>query len=131
MRAVKSRGTISERRLAAVLKAIGIRVREHADELPGRPDFVNDRLRLAVFLDGDFWHGRDWFEFGEAPVNNRPYWLRKFEKNASRDARATRLLRRHGWSVVRIWESDLLRAPEEVRRRVDRMVSSRRRRLAG
>jgi DNA mismatch endonuclease (patch repair protein) len=75
---------------------------------------VNDRLRIAVFVDGDFWHGRWWRRGGKVPYANRSYWLGKFRRNRERDRQVDRRLRRHGWAVVRIWESELLSRPDAV-----------------
>lgn len=108
MRAVKGAGTSSERQLQQIILELGHSAREQATDLPGRPDFAIDKLRLAIFLDGDFWHGRDWLERGAAPERNRAYWISKFERNRARDRTADAHLRRSGWSVLRIWESDLL-----------------------
>jgi DNA mismatch endonuclease (patch repair protein) len=126
MRAVKSRGTSAETRLVRILDEIGAERRTHARDLPGQPDFVLDKFRIALFVDGDFWHGRPWLERGEAPIQNRAYWIAKFERNAERDARTSRLLRRHGWSVVRIWESELIGLPDAVQRNLRRLIRLRR-----
>lgn len=108
MRAVKGAGTSSERQLQQMILELGHSAREQATDLPGRPDFAIDELRLAIFLDGDFWHGRDWLERGAAPERNRAYWITKFERNHARDRTSDAHLRSSGWSVLRIWESDLL-----------------------
>jgi DNA mismatch endonuclease, patch repair protein len=112
MRALKGRGNASEERLRVLLRRCAIRFREQADDLPGCPDFVNDRLRIVVFVDGDFWHGRWWRRGGKVPSANRSYWLAKFRRNRERDRQVDRRLRRHGWAVVRIWESELLSRPD-------------------
>src|SRR2546429_9412785 len=113
MRAVKGAGTGAEAAFAAL--GLGYRFREQARELPGTPDFVHDRLRVAIFVDGDFWHGRWWFERRAAPEGNREYWISKFERNRARDRAADCLLRRRGWAVVRVWESDLRANPAGVK----------------
>lgn len=114
MRAVKGRGNASEERFRELLQRCSIRCREQADDLPGCPDFVNDRLRMVMFVDGDFWHGRWWRRGGQVPYTNRSYWLAKFRRNRERDREADRRLRRRGWAVVRIWESELLSRPDVV-----------------
>jgi DNA mismatch endonuclease (patch repair protein) len=116
MRAVRGSDTAAEGRLRELLRLLPtrIRFREQANELPGCPDFVNHRLRIAVFVDGDFWHGRWWRRGGKVPIANRAYWLAKFRRNRERDRQADRSLRRHGWAVIRVWESDLFRRPDAV-----------------
>jgi DNA mismatch endonuclease (patch repair protein) len=111
MAAVRTKGTAPEALFASILRRARMKFRCNAKDLIGCPDFVLERHRLVVFVDGDFWHGRDWFEARVAPVQNREFWIAKFEINRERDLRSERLLRRRGWSVVRFWASDLRRNP--------------------
>jgi DNA mismatch endonuclease (patch repair protein) len=71
----------------------------------GKPDFVFSAVRVAVFVDGCFWHGCP--EHSAMPRNNRVFWAKKLAANKARDRLVTRTLRRAGWRVVRIWEHDL------------------------
>ena len=73
----------------------------------GRPDFLFRKSRLAVFVDGCFWHGCP--KHFKMPAGNRPFWKRKIENNRARDGRVNRILRKSGWCVVRIWEHELKR----------------------
>jgi len=66
----------------------------------GTPDFSISAVRLAVFVDGDFWHGRTWFAHGDAPKTRRDFWIAKFETNRQRDQRVGNQLRRAGWSCA-------------------------------
>ena len=75
--------------------------------LMGRPDFVFPASRVAVFVDGCFWHGCP--KHYTKPKNNRAFWKRKLDANRARDRQVNRELRRKGWRVVRIWEHDLRR----------------------
>jgi DNA mismatch endonuclease (patch repair protein) len=88
--------------------------------LPGKPDVVFARVRVAVFCDGDFWHGRRWRVRREKLSRgaNGAYWVAKIEANIKRDRRNRRALRRLGWRVLRVWESEILRNPGEVAERV-------------
>lgn len=70
-----------------------------------RPDFVFKKLKLAVFVDGCFWHGCP--RHATKPKNHRTFWQRKLSANKSRDALVTRTLRRAGWRVLRVWEHEL------------------------
>lgn len=112
MAAVKTSGTAPEVLLASMLNQLRLRFRRNARDLAGSPDIVLDRPRIAIFVDGDFWHGRAWFERRAAPKQNKTFWIAKFEINRTRDLRCERLLRRHGWSVVRLWASDLKKKPD-------------------
>lgn len=71
----------------------------------GRPDFVFPRLRVAVFVDGCFWHGCP--THAKLPTNNRSFWAEKLSKNRQRDKRVVRVLSASGWRVLRIWEHEL------------------------
>jgi len=73
--------------------------------LPGRPDFAFRRARVAVFIDGCFWHCCPMC--GNMPANNAAFWKRKLDGNKKRDKRVTKLLTAEGWRVLRIWEHDL------------------------
>ena len=102
MRAVRSRNTTPERRVASILREMGIRFRSQAGDLPGRPDFVLPRLRAALFVQGCFWHGHACRS--RRPHTNRTYWLAKLARNRRRDRRARRSLNRLGWTVLVVWE---------------------------
>lgn len=118
MAAVHSRGNKeTELKLAAILHAARITGWRRHQPLPGHPDFAFRRQRLAVFVDGCFWHGCRWH--CRMPQDNREYWERKISRNAARDRNSNRLLRRAGWRVLRIWGHSL-RSPEAV---VSRIIS--------
>jgi len=126
MRAVRTSGTEPEERLAVALKALRLRFRRNDARIFGRPDFTFRQARLAVFVDGDFWHGRKWFEDGAAPATNAEFWIGKFERNRQRDRIVDRELRRTGWSVLRLWDSCVRKSPAASAAR----VCARLRRLA-
>lgn len=102
MRAVRGRDTTPERRVASILREMGIRFRTQAGDLPGRPDFVLPRLRAALFVQGCFWHGHTCRS--GMPHTNRAYWQAKLAGNRRRDRRARRSLNRLGWTVLVVWE---------------------------
>lgn len=81
-----------------------------------RPDFVFQKQRVAVFVDGCFWHGCP--KHSNLPANNRAFWSRKLAANKARDRRVNRRLRKDGWRVVRIWEHDLGAHGEACIRRI-------------
>jgi DNA mismatch endonuclease, patch repair protein len=112
--------------LGSALWHRGLRYRLNRRDLPGTPDLVFASCRVAVFVDGDFWHGRDWETRRERLVsgNNGAYWVAKIAYNRERDERNNARLANLGWRVVRIWESDVLRDPETAADRVARMIRS-------
>ncbi|MEW5852488.1 MAG: very short patch repair endonuclease [Myxococcota bacterium] len=126
-RSVRSTETKAERTLVRALKAKGLAFETHCADLPGKPDIVFRTALLAVFCDGDFWHGRHWPSLqtrlrGRA---NPEYWVAKIAANRSRDRRVARTLRADGWSVVRVWETDVLKDPEGAVRAVVRHLRRR------
>ncbi|MGO8902035.1 MAG: very short patch repair endonuclease [Isosphaeraceae bacterium] len=107
----------TEIKMAALLRKHGLKGwRRHA-RMPGKPDFIWPRLRVAVFVDGCFWHGH---QCGRnlTPKKNAEFWERKIATNRRRDARIRRGLRTSGWSVICIWECTLSRAPAVCVRRI-------------
>jgi DNA mismatch endonuclease (patch repair protein) len=80
----------------------------------GRPDFIFRKFKVAVFVDGCFWHGCP--KHSNMPANNRAFWERKLTGNQLRDRLVNRTLRRNGWRVIRIWEHDLRKAARSLRR---------------
>ena len=85
-------------------------------EVFGKPDFIFRQERLAVFVDGCFWHGCP--KHCQIPAGNRAFWKKKFAGNKARDRRVNRELRKLGWRVVRIWEHDLAKRGEACLRKI-------------
>jgi len=120
--------TVCERELRSALWELGLKFRKHDRSLPGRPDILFHRAKLAVFCDGDFWHGRGWRTRRRRLRRgaNSSYWLAKIKANMDRDRRQTKLLRKLGWTVIRLWEREILRDPAGAARGVARLVRHRR-----
>jgi DNA mismatch endonuclease (patch repair protein) len=117
MSRIRSRGNRdTELALIDLMRRHGITGWRRNQPVFGRPDFVFRTQRVAVFVDGCFWHGCP--KHANLPVNNRAFWQKKLETNHARDRNVTRTLRAAGWRVVRIWEHDLTarRAGRVVRR---------------
>ncbi|MHB8513516.1 MAG: DNA mismatch endonuclease Vsr [Actinomycetota bacterium] len=107
MSAIRSTGSQPEQKVAVLLQKVFPRRRiVHApSRIPGRPDYFLPGLKLAVFVDGCFWHGCP--RHGRTPDSNREYWVPKLDANKRRDARRRASLRRSGFSVWRVWEHEL------------------------
>lgn len=103
MAAVRSRNTQPELLVRSCLHELGFRFRACAPDLPGRPDVVIRKRRLAIFVHGCFWHGHA-CPRGALPTTNVSFWTTKIEANQERDKRAAALLRADGWTVHTIWE---------------------------
>lgn len=122
MRRVRSRDTSCERRLRTALHRRGLRYSLRR-RLTGTPDVVFVRARVAVFVDGCFWHGCP--RHCRRPAGNRAYWAAKIDRNMARDRRVSRRLRAEGWRVVRVWEHQVLAGAERCAARVERIVRDR------
>ena len=130
MRQVKGKDTTPELLLRKALWRRGHRYRLHDRRLPGSPDIVFTRAKVAVFVDGDFWHGAQWRHRGKTSlahqleqVNNKAYWMTKIEKNMARDKRNNATLRRLGWRVIRVWESSLKQSVKRQVTRIERALA--------
>src|SRR6266851_3085879 len=106
MRRVRSRDTQPEVAFRRALWAQGLRFRLYSKTLPGKPDIVLSSKRLAIFIDGDFWHGGQWrrrsltsLEEQFEGTKSKDYWLAKIRRNADRDCRATAELLSAGWRI--------------------------------
>ncbi|HOX58137.1 MAG TPA: very short patch repair endonuclease [Candidatus Paceibacterota bacterium] len=109
MARVRSRGNEStELNLIKILRSAGLRGWRRHWPVFGSPDFAFPKARLAVFVDGCFWHGCP--KCYRAPASNVPYWRQKIERNRKRDLRVKGELRKRGWTVMRFWECQLRKA---------------------
>lgn len=106
MASIRSTNTKVERLVFSHLRAQKIYFRRHYRHAPGIPDVAVPHKKLAVFIDGDFWHGRN---YNKRTANLSEYWKAKIAGNLRRDKSNRAALRRAGWKVLRIWESDLNR----------------------
>lgn len=120
----RSADTGHERLLRSLLWREGLRYRKNVRTLPGKPDIVFPAARIAVFCDGDFWHGRDWQRLSKKlrTGTNASYWIPKIRTNRNRDRRNDRLLKKEGWTVIRVWETDIHRNPQQAAQAVADLV---------
>ena len=120
MVAIKSRGNrTTELRMAAMLRKNSLSGWKRHCRLEGTPDFCWEKKRIVLFVDGCFWHGCPFCY--KYPKSNIRYWKEKVKTNRKRDQKVTRLLRRSGWKVVRVWECKM--APNAILNRFRRLAS--------
>ncbi len=125
MARVKRSGTAPETALRTAIRSAGLRYRvADGAGLPGTPDLVFRRRKLAVFVDGCFWHGCP--RHGTVPKTNTAFWEDKILRNGRRDRRVNRELRALGWNVLRIWEHDIKSESVRTVRRIARLLDSQR-----
>ena len=103
MQAVKSSGSKIETKLAKALFARGYRYRKNDKTVFGKPDIVMKRYKLAIFVDSEFWHGKNWNKRKLEHKSNKKFWISKIERNIQRDKLVNKTLRKEGWKVLRIW----------------------------
>ncbi|MBZ5646661.1 MAG: very short patch repair endonuclease [Acidobacteriia bacterium] len=125
MRAIKSvRNRSTELRLRSMFIRLGLRGWSvHPPRILGNPDFVFHQVRVAIFVDGCFWHVCP--NCGHIPKANRTYWVAKLHRNLQRDKSTNRSLKRAGYTVIRMWECRLRRDPQLCIRRVQRALENR------
>lgn len=96
-----------ESKLAKALWHRGIYYRLNVRKLPGSPDIVIRKYKIVIFVDGEFWHGKDWEQKKEKLKNNRSYWIEKIEENMARDRRVDEQYSREDWTVLRFWSKQV------------------------
>ncbi|NIP61914.1 MAG: DNA mismatch endonuclease Vsr [Nitrosopumilaceae archaeon] len=121
MSRIRGSNTKIDLRMEEMLAGIGYKFEKYP-KMYGSPDFVIPRTRIAIFCDGDFWHGYRYHEKKRLP---KKYWRDKIERNMRRDMTVSCRLRREGWSVLRFWEHDIERNPDKCIRRIVRKVRER------
>lgn len=107
MSKIKAKNTKPELLLRKALWAKGLRFRIHVNELPGRPDIVIKKYKLAIFIDGEFWHGYRWQETKRNLKKNSGFWIPKIERNMQLDRIRSRQLKALGYTVFRFWGGDI------------------------
>ena len=120
MSRIRSKNSVIERRAFRLLRRAGIAFRRHVRSLPGHPDIVIQVARLAVFVDSEFWHGRNFRSWNHTLSEK---WKSKIEANVFRDMSRRRLLRRLGWRTLRLWGRDLLKRPDYCLRKVTARIA--------
>jgi len=121
MASVRSRNTKPELVLRRAVHARGARYRIHADDVVGRPDLAIRSRKIAVFVDGDLWHGNpaEWRRRGKTDLasmfpSRTEWWVAKIERNMAHDRKVDEQLRAEGWRVLRLWASDVMADPDSA-----------------
>jgi DNA mismatch endonuclease Vsr len=107
MQAVKATGSKIEIALAKELWALGYRYRKNDKSVFGKPDLTMKRYKLAIFVDSEFWHGKDWNIRKHDHKSNQEFWLKKIQRNIERDKEVNEQLLKEGWKVLRFWGEDV------------------------
>jgi DNA mismatch endonuclease (patch repair protein) len=107
MRAIRSKNTKMEILLAKALWANGVRYRKHDCSVYGRPDLTIKRHKIAIFVDSEYFHGKDWDTEKYRIKSNRDFWWKKIEGNQKRDQEVNKYLVENGWQVLRFWSMEI------------------------
>lgn len=107
MKKIKGKETRPELALRRALWAKGYRYRKNHGLLPGKPDIVITKYKIAIFVDGEFWHGFNWKEKKSKIRSNRDYWINKIEGNMNRDQKNNEALINMGYTVIRFWSNQV------------------------
>lgn len=116
MAAIKNKDTKPELVLRKALWKSNIRYRKNFDKLPGKPDIAITKYKIAIFVDGELFHGKDWdiLRFKLATGQNGEKWITKIQRNMQRDDENTKQLRFLGWTVLRFWGKDIIKNPDYI-----------------
>lgn len=125
MQAVKAKGSKIEDKLSKALWAKGYRYRRNYSKVMGNPDIVFLSLKIAIFCDSEFWHGKDWKTKKFELKSNKDFWYNKIEGNIKRDKEVNRLLKNQGWTVLRFWGKEIEKRLEKCISKIDKAVEER------
>lgn len=122
MKAVKAAGSKIERVLAKEIWRLGYRYRKNDKTVFGKPDLTMKRYKLAIFVDSEFWHGKDWDIKKHSFKSNSEFWINKIQRNIERDKEVNEYLNKEGWTVLRFWgktiTKNLRTCTEEITRTI-------------
>ena len=107
MQAVKSKGSKIETLLAKELWERGFRYRKNNKTVFGKPDLTFKKYKIAIFVDSEFWHGKDWDTKKLEHKSNQEFWYNKIERNIQRDSEVNESLLKNGWEVIRFWGKEI------------------------
>lgn len=107
MQAVKSSGSLIEKKLSIALWNLGYRYRKNDRNVFGKPDLTFKKYKIAVFADSEFWHGKNWKNRKNDFKTNKKFWIKKIEGNINRDKIVNKKLKNEGWKVIRFWGEEI------------------------
>lgn len=124
MSAIHGKDTSIEIVLRKAIWDKGYRYRKNYKALPGKPDIVMTKYKIAIFCDSEFFHGKDWDKLRQRleKGKNSGYWVKKIERNMERDIETDRLLRFEGWTVIHFWGKDILKNVDECMQVIEETI---------
>ena len=114
MSRIRGKDTSIEKMLSRALWHRGLRFRKNSSAIYGHPDISIRKYKIAIFCDGDFWHGYDWENRKENIKSNKDYWIPKIERNIAKDEETNHVLTAMGYHVIRVWEHEIRNSLPDV-----------------
>lgn len=124
MQAVRSTGSKIETTLAKALWAKGFRYRKNDRSVFGKPDLTFKKYKVAIFVDSEFWHGKDWINKKNDHKTNKEFWHKKIERNIQRDSEVTTVLKKAGWRVLRFWGKDVIKKTDYCINKIEKVLQN-------
>jgi DNA mismatch endonuclease (patch repair protein) len=131
MRAIKSKNTKIEELLAKALREQGLRYRRNNAEIFGKPDFTFRKLKIAIFCDSEYFHGKDWEVNKQRIKTNTEFWQNKIEGNILRDKLVNDTLLKEGWKVIRFWGDVIKKNMDFCIQTINREIEEKRTEILG
>jgi DNA mismatch endonuclease Vsr len=131
MQAVKSHGSKIELALSKELWKHGYRYRKNDKTVYGKPDLTFKKYKIAVFVDSEFWHGKDWEKRKQDHKSNQEFWHTKIERNIRRDKEVNEHLTQNGWKVLRFWGEDIMKKLLLCIAKVEQEITARKNEIKG
>ena len=125
MQAIRSRNTKIEENLAKALFALGLRYRRNDKTVPGKPDITFKRLKIAIFCDSEYFHGKDWEKEKHRIKTNTEFWHHKIETNIQRDKQVNDELLKNNWKVLRFWGKEIQKKLDFCITEITRVIEER------
>lgn len=123
MQAVRASGSKIETALAKALFAQDLRYRKNDRTVFGKPDLTFKKYKLAVFVDSEFWHGKDWETRKFDHKSNQEFWLTKIKRNIERDNEVNEKLIAEGWKVLRFWGKDITKNLDKCINKIQKTIN--------
>jgi len=117
MSSIKSSGTKPEIKIKKSIRGLGF---SYQPKMKGSPDFVNKKARIALYLQGCFWHACP--KHYKLPKTNKDYWSKKIKRNLERDKKNFSFLKKKGYKIIKIWECDALKSPEKAKDKIMKLI---------
>lgn len=121
MSKIRSRNTVPEKLMVKLLKRNILGNFRRGDKIFGRPDFILPQKKIALFVDGKFWHG---YKYEQTKDRLMPYWRKKISDNIKRDKRVNNTLKREGWKVIRLWDFQVIKDPKACLEKIGKAVKA-------